>query len=66
MEVAHRHRLALEPTGRIETLNTTGERVFGYAENDVRGKKLDLLIPSMTRRPRPKGRHVAGWPRTRG
>ena len=44
--------LTVDETGRIETLNTTGERVFGYAENDVRGKKLDLLIPSLTRNPR--------------
>jgi diguanylate cyclase (GGDEF)-like protein/PAS domain S-box-containing protein len=44
--------LTVDETGRIETLNTTGERVFGYGENDVRGQKLDLLIPSLTRKPR--------------
>ena len=44
--------LTVDETGRIETLNTTGERVFGYDEQDVRGQKLDLLIPSLTRRPR--------------
>lgn len=44
--------LTVDETGRIETLNTTGERVFGYAEDEVRGKKLDLLIPSLARRPR--------------
>src|SRR5512134_3811475 len=44
--------LTVDETGRIETLNTTGERVFGYAENEVRGKKLDLLIPSLAHGPR--------------
>ena len=44
--------LTVDETGRIETLNTTGERVFGYAERDVRGQKLDLLIPALSRRPR--------------
>ncbi|HXW09860.1 MAG TPA: PAS domain S-box protein [Steroidobacteraceae bacterium] len=44
--------LTVDDTGRIETLNTTGERVFGYGENDVRGQKLDLLIPSLARKPR--------------
>ena len=44
--------LTVDETGRIETLNTTGERVFGYSEADVRGQKLDLLIPSLARRPR--------------
>ncbi len=44
--------ITVDETGRIETLNTTGERVFGYSEQDVRGKKLDLLIPSLACRPR--------------
>jgi diguanylate cyclase (GGDEF)-like protein/PAS domain S-box-containing protein len=44
--------LTVDETGRIETLNTTGERVFGYREDDIRGKKLDLLIPSLARKPR--------------
>ncbi len=44
--------ITVDETGRIETVNTTGERVFGYREQDVRGKKLDLLIPSLNRRPR--------------
>ena len=43
--------ITVDETGRIETLNTTGERVFGYGEQDIRGKKLDLLIPSLARRP---------------
>jgi diguanylate cyclase (GGDEF)-like protein/PAS domain S-box-containing protein len=44
--------LTVDETGRIETLNTTGERVFGYDEGEVRGRKLDVLIPSLARRPR--------------
>jgi len=44
--------LTVDETGRIETLNTTGERVFGYQESDVRGRKLDTLIPSLARHPR--------------
>ena len=44
--------LTVDETGRIETLNRTGERVFGYNEPDLRGQKLDLLIPSLARRPR--------------
>ena len=45
--------ITVDETGRIETLNTTGERVFGYREPDVRGKKLDLLIP-VARRGNPR------------
>lgn len=44
--------LTVDETGRIETLNTTGERVFGYDESELRGRKLDVLIPSLARRPR--------------
>jgi diguanylate cyclase (GGDEF)-like protein/PAS domain S-box-containing protein len=42
--------LTVDETGRVETLNTTGERVFGYDESDIRGRKLDVLIPSLGRR----------------
>ena len=43
--------LTVDEHGRIETLNTTGERVFGFEEGDVRGRKLDMLIPSLARWP---------------
>jgi diguanylate cyclase (GGDEF)-like protein/PAS domain S-box-containing protein len=43
--------LTVDETGRVETLNTTGERVFGYDEDAVRGRRLDLLIPSLARYP---------------
>jgi diguanylate cyclase (GGDEF)-like protein/PAS domain S-box-containing protein len=44
--------LTVDEVGCIETLNSTGERVFGFDEDAVRGRKLDLLIPSLGRRPR--------------
>jgi diguanylate cyclase (GGDEF)-like protein/PAS domain S-box-containing protein len=44
--------LTVDETGRIETLNSTAERVFGYQEDAVRGRRLDLLIPSLAVRPR--------------
>jgi diguanylate cyclase (GGDEF)-like protein/PAS domain S-box-containing protein len=44
--------LTVDEAGRIETLNSTGERVFGYQEELVRGRTLDVLIPSLARRPR--------------
>jgi len=43
--------LTVDETGRVETLNSTGERVFGYEEDAVRGRRLDLLIPSLARQP---------------
>jgi len=43
--------LTVDEEGRVETLNSTGERVFGYDENAVHGRPLDLLIPSLARRP---------------
>jgi diguanylate cyclase (GGDEF)-like protein/PAS domain S-box-containing protein len=43
--------LTVDGTGCIETLNTVGERVFGCQEDAVRGRRLDLLIPSLARRP---------------
>jgi diguanylate cyclase (GGDEF)-like protein/PAS domain S-box-containing protein len=44
--------LTVDESGRIETLNSTGERVFGYAEEAIRGHRLDRLIPALARRPR--------------
>ena len=43
--------LTVDDSGRIQTLNSTGERVFGYEEDAVRGRRLDLLIPSLARHP---------------
>ena len=40
--------LALDEEGVIRTFNPTGERVFGYAEAEVIGQRVDLLIPEIT------------------
>ncbi|HXO16358.1 MAG TPA: PAS domain S-box protein, partial [Steroidobacteraceae bacterium] len=40
--------LALDEEGVIRTFNPTGERVFGYAEAEVVGQRVDLLIPEIT------------------
>ena len=41
--------LTVGGTGRIETMNRTAERVFGYDEDTVRGRKLDQLLPMLGR-----------------
>jgi diguanylate cyclase (GGDEF)-like protein/PAS domain S-box-containing protein len=43
--------LTVDETGRVETVNSTAERVFGFEEDAVRGRRLDLLIPSLARCP---------------
>ena len=40
--------LAVDEEGVIRTFNPTGERVFGYAEAEVIGQRVDLLIPQIT------------------
>src|SRR5499427_4448688 len=37
--------LTVDEEGVISTFNPTGERVFGYAEAEVVGQRIDLLIP---------------------
>jgi diguanylate cyclase (GGDEF)-like protein/PAS domain S-box-containing protein len=39
--------LALDEDGVIRTFNPTGERVFGYAEAEVVGQRIDLLLPKL-------------------
>jgi diguanylate cyclase (GGDEF)-like protein/PAS domain S-box-containing protein len=41
--------LTVDDSGRIETLNSTAERIFGCSEETARGRGLDLLIPSLAR-----------------
>ena len=51
--------LTVGGTGRIETMNRTAERVFGYDEDTVRGRKLDQLLPMLVRS---QSLTVALWP----
>jgi diguanylate cyclase (GGDEF)-like protein/PAS domain S-box-containing protein len=44
--------LTVDEDGRVETMNSTGERIFGYDEDGFHGRRLDVLIPSLARRPR--------------
>ena len=37
--------LTVDEGGSIRTFNPTGERVFGYGEAEVLGRRIDLLIP---------------------
>src|SRR6266853_6536910 len=39
--------LAVDEEGVIRTFNPTGERVFGYAEAEVVGQRVDLLMPTL-------------------
>jgi diguanylate cyclase (GGDEF)-like protein/PAS domain S-box-containing protein len=39
--------LALDEDGIVRTFNPTGERVFGYAEAEVVGRRIDVLIPTL-------------------
>ena len=39
--------LPLDEDGVIRTFNPTGERVFGYAEAEVIGQRIDLLLPQL-------------------
>jgi diguanylate cyclase (GGDEF)-like protein/PAS domain S-box-containing protein len=39
--------LTLDDEGRIETFNPTGERIFGYSEEQVVGRTLEFLLPEL-------------------
>src|SRR5579862_4877731 len=39
--------LLVDAEGVIRTFNPTGERVFGYTQAEVLGKRIDLLIPKI-------------------
>ena len=39
--------LLLDEAGLIRTFNPTGARVFGYSEEEVIGKRIDVLLPKI-------------------
>jgi len=39
--------ITLDADGRVRTLNRTGERVFGYTEAEVLGRRIDSLVPGL-------------------
>jgi diguanylate cyclase (GGDEF)-like protein/PAS domain S-box-containing protein len=39
--------LTVDDAGLISSFNPTGERVFGYAQAEVIGQRIDLLIPQL-------------------
>jgi len=44
--------ITFDTEGRIESFNQAAERLFGYAEEEVAGKDLRLIIPPQTRESR--------------
>src|SRR5580704_17768008 len=42
--------LTVDEDGTIRTFNPTGERVFGFGEAEVLGRRIDLLIPHIAER----------------
>jgi diguanylate cyclase (GGDEF)-like protein/PAS domain S-box-containing protein len=40
--------VTVDDSGHIESVNHTGERIFGYSAAEVLGRTLDYLLPTMT------------------
>jgi diguanylate cyclase (GGDEF)-like protein/PAS domain S-box-containing protein len=45
--------ITVDGIGHIETINPTGERLFGHAEQDILGRMLDVVLPPAERREQP-------------
>jgi diguanylate cyclase (GGDEF)-like protein/PAS domain S-box-containing protein len=39
--------ITVDDTGRIETVNPTGERIFGYGQEELLGRTLSFLLPEI-------------------
>ena len=39
--------ITVDSDGAIESFNPTGERVFGYSQTEVIGRRIDLLLPAL-------------------
>lgn len=55
--------VAVDPKGKIESVNATAARMFGYSPGELIGESLEVLVP-----PRFRERHheLQGWFRDRG
>ncbi len=40
--------VTVDVTGHIESINPTGERIFGYSAAEVQGRSLDFLLPDIS------------------
>lgn len=39
--------ITVDSDGAIESFNPTGERVFGYSQTEIIGRRIDLLMPAL-------------------
>jgi len=39
--------LTVDERGVVQSFNLTGQRIFGYTEDEATGKRLDLLVPQL-------------------
>lgn len=37
--------ITLNPSGGLESINAAGQRLFGYAESELRGRDISVLVP---------------------